>query len=301
MLRRRQFMPRELSDRDWRILIPLIREGRCTPFLGAGACDGTLPLGSEVARQWAQEYAYPLPDKSDLARVAQFLAIDQYEMFPKDLIRRRFEEIPPPDFGQDDEPHALLADLNLPLYITTNYDQFMFAALQDRGRDPRTDFCRWNQFPEAVGEHSVLDSGYQPTRANPLVYHLHGHIGLPQSMVLTESDYLDFLIRLSRDQDLLPAVVRRALAGTALLFIGYSLRDWSFRVVLRGLVSSLGASVGYTSIAVQLPPQDATEEEVRRTQEYLDQYFDEIQRIKVRLYWGDCRDFCRELRQHWEA
>ena len=293
-------MSNRFGETDWEDLLTLIQEGTCTPFIGAGACAGTLPLGSQIARQWAEEHNYPLADKTDLARVAQFLAITRYEMFPKDCIRREFQDKAPPDFSAPDEPHGVLADLNLPIYITTNYDDFMFKALEDRKRAPEREFCRWNRFPQVTGQKSIFDSGFKPKPATPLVYHLHGHLEVPQSMVLTEGDYLDFLIRLSRDQDLLPPAIRTALAGTSLLFVGYSLMDWNFRVIFRGLVGSLGASLGYTSIAVQLPPGGLTEQEMKRAQRYLDQYFDQIQKIKVHIYWGDVRRFARELRERWE-
>lgn len=294
-------MPNGFAETQWEDLLVLIRERRCTPCIGAGACAGTLPLGSQVARQWAEQHGYPLTDCTDLARVAQFLAIARYEMFPKDCIRREFREATPPDFSSRDELHGVLADLKLPIYITTNYDDFMFRALKDRNRSPEREFCRWNRFSQVTGAKSVFDDGFTPTPAHPLVYHLHGHLEVPQSMVLTESDYLDFLIRLSREQDLLPPCIRTALAGTSLLFIGYSLMDWNFRVILRGLVGSLGASLGYVGIAVQLPPQGLTEDQKEQAKTYLDQYFDQIQRIKVNVYWGDARQFAGELRERWES
>ena len=34
-----------------------------------------------------------------------------------------------PDFRAPSEPHAVLADLPLPIYMTTNYDDFMVKAL----------------------------------------------------------------------------------------------------------------------------------------------------------------------------
>ena len=85
-----------------------------------------------------------------------------------------------------------------------------------------------------------------------------------------------------------------------MLFVGYSLTDWNFRVIFRGLIGSLGASLGYTSMAVQLPPGGLTEQEMKQAQGYLDQYFDQIQKIKVHIYWGDVRQFARELRERWE-
>lgn len=294
-------MPNTLGDRDWENLMRRIKEKKCTPFIGAGACAGTLPLGSDISREWAEEYGYPLYDKGDLARVAQFLAVDQDDMFPKESIQRQFQDCAPPDFAQPDEPHALLADLNLPIYITTNYDSFMSLALKSRDRDPKRELCRWNRFVE-LGTPSVFESGYKPSPANPLVYHLHGHYELPQSVVLTEDDYLDFLVHLSSDQALLPPDIRTALAGTSLLFIGYSLSDWNFRVLFRGLISSLGASLGYTSVAVQLAPAsaDGSEKGQMLAQRYLDSYFEKIQKIKVRVYWGDIHEFTHELRERWE-
>jgi hypothetical protein len=288
-----------LTETDWEDLLWFIKEEKCTPFIGAGACAGVLPLGADIAKAWAAQHNYPLPDSHDLARVAQFLAIARYEMYPKDIIKRQFERVAPPDFNNSSEPHAVLAGMSLPIYITTNYDPFMMEALKHRKRQPVQEVCRWNNFPQVSGSRSVFEDGYRPSVANPLVYHLHGHIGLPQSLVLTEGDYLDFLIRLSRDQTLLPPPIRTALAGTSLLFVGYSLTDWNFRVLFRGLVGSLGASLGYTSIAVQLPP-DLTNVEKERAQGYLNKYFDQLQQIRVSIYWGDVRDFAQELRQRWE-
>lgn len=296
-------MANTLGDRDWEILLQRIKDKKCTPFIGAGACYGTLPLGSEIARKWADDYSYPLADLGDLSRVAQFLAVDQEDdMFPKEDIQRQFRDIAPPDFSAADEPHGVLADLRLPIYITTNYDSFMFQALDSRQLDPKRELCRWNRFVE-LEESSVFDSGFKPTPANPVVYHLHGHYELPQSLVLTEDDYLDFLVRLSSDQHLPPPVIFRALASTSLLFVGYSLADWNFRVLFRGLISSLGASLGMKSIAVQLvpPTADPSKQGQARAQRYLNKYFDKIQKIKVRVYWGDVREFAQELRERWEA
>ena len=46
------------------------------------------------------------------------------------MLRERFSGKGPPDFSVLAEPHRAVADLQLPVYITTNYDNFMLAALQ---------------------------------------------------------------------------------------------------------------------------------------------------------------------------
>ena len=76
-----------LRDSDWRLLLSRIKNGACRPFLGAGTCVGTLPLGGEIAARWAEEHEYPLDDPHDLARVAQNLGVAQDDaMYPKELI-----------------------------------------------------------------------------------------------------------------------------------------------------------------------------------------------------------------------
>jgi SIR2-like protein len=296
-------MPNGLTDADWSTLLQRIVDKECTPFVGAGASAEKVPVASELALAWASEYEYPLADATNLARVAQFLAVEQDPIFPKQLLRRQLQQLDPPDFTAPDEPHGVLADLDLPIYLTTNYDGLMLAALKARGKKPRRELCGWNDLVRET-EPSLLDAGFAPTAAAPLVYYLHGQYELPQSMVLTEDDYLAFLVRISTDNTvrLLPSKIRSALATTSLLFVGYSLSDWDFRVLFRGLMGSLGSTLGMTSIAVQLDPSSADEPEERRrhAQTYLNSYFEKIQTIKVRLFWGDVRDFSRELRQRLE-
>jgi SIR2-like domain len=67
-----------------------------------------------------------------------------------------------------------------------------------RGKSPDSEYCRWNQAIEYAGGSSVFDnSEYRPTEYKPLVYHIHGTVDIPQSLVLTERDYIDFIINLS--------------------------------------------------------------------------------------------------------
>jgi hypothetical protein len=298
-------MPNGLTDDDWGDLLRRIKNHECTPFVGAGACARTLPLASDLAESWAAKYEYPLADTTNLARVAQYLAVQRDPIFPKQELRDTLRGATAPDFAAPDEPHGVLAALDLPIYLTTNYDGLMLAALQAQPiKQPRRELCGWNDLIRQ-SEASVFDNGYVPTPASPVVYYLHGHMDLPLSMVLTEDDYLAFLVQLSVDGNirLLPPAIRTALATTSLLFVGYSLSDWDFRVLFRGLMGSLGGTIGSTSIAVQLDPSpaDHPQEQRKRAQEYLSRYFEKIQKITVRVYWGDVRDFSLELRQRWEA
>ena len=288
----------DLEKRDWALLVRRIHEGQCTPFLGAGACVGTLPLGGEIAADWARQYDFPVDeDANNLPRVAQFLALGD-PSFPKQEIRARLAGKGPPDFSAPGEPHAVLAELGLPVYLTTNYDDFMVQALRRAGRHPQRDFCRWRGRADD-GPASVFagPEGYDPSPATPLVYHLHGLLEELDSLVLTEDDYLDFLVSLSRDQTLVPPRIQEALAATSLLFVGYQLADWNFRVLFRGLVETVARSDRLLNVTVQLPRQGDAEK-VRAIHRYLDDYYDEM---KVKVYWGDARQFAAELWCNWVA
>jgi hypothetical protein len=281
--------PGGLTEDDWDLLLGRIRAGNCTPFLGAGITAGTLPLGADIARRWSEDYDYPLDDTNDLARVSQFLAIRRNDaMFPKEELVEEFR-MPAPDFDADDEPHIALAELPLPVFMTTNYDDFMFEGLTRVGKDPKRDICRWNRSPALEAQRPVLTPAFTPTAANPIVFHLHGHVSLPESIVLTEDDYLDFLVAVSSEPKLLPHQIRKALAGASLLFIGYRLADWNFRVLHRGLVMAGEQSLRRLSVTVQLRPSDPE-------REYLEKYFGAL---SVRVYWGTAKQFAAELSRRW--
>ena len=300
-----------LKDADWDELLYSIDDQSCTPFIGAGACgfrnkdnEPWLPSGSTVSKKLSEKYEYPLDDSNVLDHVSQYVAIQNGDMYPKNFIARLLKEISPPDFSKEEyknTPHAVLADLKLPIYITTNYDEFMELALKSRGRNTDSDFCRWNAFLKKQSIQSVCDKAdYKPSQGRPLVYHLHGDLINTRSMVLTETDYLDFLINLSKE-DILPNQISTALNSTSLLFVGYSLRDINFRFIFRSLMQLLGEGIGaglqLPSIGVQLP-SGFTEERKEQAIRYLDEYSKNM--FKVRVYWGGITEFSKELRDRWE-
>jgi hypothetical protein len=293
-------MSKLLTDDDWDVLLRRINQGRCTPFLGAGASYGVLPLGGDIAKQWAEKYQYPMEDCTNLIAVSQFLALKYDAVFPKDLIVEMFQDAGEPDFNDPTEPHRVLASLNLPVYVTTNYDDFMVKALIRRHREPNRILCQWNRaVKDYVGDNPTIlekDSSYKPTVANPVVFHLHGHVPLADSLVLTEDDYMDFLVNISADPNLIPAPIARALTATSLLFIGYRISDWNFRVLLRSFDRLSESSVSRLNVAVIRAPAGA-EEAKEKTQDYLTKYYENID---VRVYWGTAREFVTELWTRWQ-
>jgi hypothetical protein len=290
-----------VDETDWTRLVEQVTSGDCTPFLGAGACHGTLPTGKKLSTDWAAKHQYPFDDHAVLPRVMQYVATGARDaVYIKQRVTRALASLGPPDFANPGEPHGLLARLPLPVYLTTNYDNFMIQALRSEGKRPSSAICPWYRGATVDEALFGIDRGYDPRPDEPIVYHLHGSFAQPSSLVLTEDDYLEFLISLTRDKagdgrKLVPASILRALTTRPLLFIGYSLEDWTFRVLFHGLLSTIPDVQQRRHVSVQLHPLagNGDAERYRRAEEYLSAHFGI--RWNVSLYWGTAESFCLEL------
>ncbi len=71
--------------------------------------------------------------------------------------------------GDPGEPHAVLADLPLSTYVTTNYDPFLAAALRRAGKRPLVE-----RYPLRVVDLAEIPAAYKDLRSSPqepLVFH----------------------------------------------------------------------------------------------------------------------------------
>lgn len=286
----------ELEDEDWEVLLRRISKGTCTPFIGSGACVPILQTGSKIANGWADAHNYPYTDsrdRSNLVQVAQFLAIKYGDnVTPKEkIIDEHFNDIKYPNFKLHADAHGVLADLPVSMYITTNYDDFMVEALRAHSKDPKAEYCRWHQ---GLGEdENLFDGDYVPSPQQPLVYHLHGIKDKVESIVLTEDDYIDFLVQLSEGSSIIPPPVQAALASNSLLFIGYSLQDINFRVLFRGILNTVARGQKRKSFTLQFQESDYD----AGVLEYVDRYFGSLD---IKVAWGSANDFATELYARWE-
>ena len=141
-----------------------------------------------------------------------------------------------------------------------------------------------------------MTENYKPTELRPFVYHLHGYIEKPESIVLTERDYFDYVIYLNKEKetDIHPSFIVTELPRSSLLFIGYNLQDINFRSVFQGALNFLVGNLQTISVAVQIPPI-LKHDKQSKVLKYLDHYTKEM--FDIHAYWGNVSDFVTDFRQ----
>jgi hypothetical protein len=289
----------------WNDLLKKVERRECIPIIGAGVSYPALPRACELSEELLKEdeaatgEKCPLTDRKDLAKVCQYLAVTHSDSrWPKERIAERIQRATAPDFRDPAQPHRALANLRLPIYITTNYDDFMSRALKEAGAKPRQEFARWTETMIET-ENSTFDEGYRPSVEEPVVFHLHGHTGFVPGMVASDDDYLDFLVTISRElkgsgkrsadePSIVPPVIQRALRYNRLLFVGYGLADVNFRVMLRAIVGSLEKSARQLNVSVQYSGRD-----VGDLENYLGKYFNWM--LDLNVFWITVEKFAAEL------
>jgi hypothetical protein len=322
----------------WEGLLNGVRRERCVPILGSGLLEPFVGSTRDLARRWAERYRFPFGASfhEQLPQIAQFLSTTQGPDYPRDLfvdeltaeVCRRWPDVataPPPPGAEEPlqrlarllsvarrlaaqknpaEPHAFLARLPCRLYVTTNSDTLLEDALGDAGKPPQVEQCHWREQDEGLAQaaDSAAGRGTRPTTTvqQPLVYRLFGDLADSNSLVLTEDDYFNYLINVVRQHRRpLPSTGRDLLSRSFLMFLGFRIDDWDFRVFFKLLMSQQGVSqlAGKPHVAVQFDPEDGRASDPSRARRYLERY---LQQAQISIFWGSVEEFVQEFNNQWQ-
>ena len=223
------------------LLAQAVNLKRCILFLGAGvhappprdsafaySAERRPPIGSALSQNLATSCnltaRFPREDPSNLQRVALFYEIARSR---HQLVNAVTDAV---QTGKRPSPMLeALARLDFPLVITTNYDQLLENALRAAGKEPRVAIYT----PRLEPTTDYRD----PTAESPIVFKIHGDVSRPESIVITDEDYIQFVLRMSNKDpyDPVPLTLKYYLTGWTTLFVGYSLLDYNLRLLFKTL------------------------------------------------------------------
>jgi hypothetical protein len=320
------------SEDVWRRLLEPVRNGKVVPIIGPRLLETVYGTSYDMATNLARAHRFPLAmhEWDDMPRVTEYMSVKEsrynaihahQEQMLRDILDHHDgwlppEEIPPknkkPRLGRllalvgdrlranAADPHRILSELGASVYVTTNFDLLLERALRANDRSPQQVLTRWRhqKKPRSADEDRIAP----PTIKTPLVYHVFGAFGdgTDDGLVLTEDDYFDYLIATSAAK-LMPAEVESALVDNSLLFLGFRLTDWHFRVLFRLMMSLPGRERlrQYCHVAVQLDPDMQTMADVEGAKVYLAKYFG--REANIDIFWGSSEEFLAALRDELAA
>ncbi len=312
----------------WTRLLRPVADGKVVPIIGPRLLEGAFGASHETARRLAEHYHYPMAahEWDDLPRVTEFMSVKEsrqnvfrayQQQLLHDLIAQHRGWLPPEAIrkpklskllalvaehlrNDESDAYRILSELRASVYVTTNFDPLLEWALKAQDREPQDVLTRWRyqRAPQSADEQVIAE----PTVKAPLVYHVFGAFKdrTNDGLVLTQDDHFDYLIGTAAGQ-LTPAEVESALVDNSLLFLGFRLTDWHFRVLFRLMMSLPGRErlKQYCHVAVQLDPDMQSMADVEGAKKYLTKYFGEEANIDI--FWGSSEDFLVALRDELAA
>src|SRR5262249_52390379 len=84
---------------------------------------------------------------------------------------------------------------------------------------------------------------------------LHGTLEKLHTLIATEERVIDFVTALLLGEPPLPSTIAGLFAENSFLFIGYGLKDWNVRAMMRALRARSGAARQVANFAIQRRPQ----------------------------------------------
>ena len=261
-------LPASPDEPPYGLIADALKRGRVIPFLGAGASlsgrppdklwDASapfLPLGSELSRHLAELSNFPSNDPTELSDLPIVASYYAQRAGDREMLVSYVHDVFDRDY-QIGPVHRFLADLAMPLLIvTTNYDDLIERAFKEKTKQ----YHLVTSTDDEELAASVLwwkpgetqPSAYHPTLLplsltdTSIIYKMHGSVARQiearDSFVITEEDFEDFLVRMI-GQTAIPKRFMAEFYRRHFLFLGYGLRDWNLRVMLKYINTALGTA-----------------------------------------------------------
>jgi len=208
-----------------RPLISDISHGRCLPFVGAGFSKNAVVRPGRTMPDWNELTAILAHDAGTAPGATPPVVAQRYQQkFGRVQLVEAVRNALLSNEARPGKAHRAFARLPFDTVYTTNFDLLLEDAYSKEQRP----------FRSLVGE---LQLPFHAGRLASSIVKMHGDLRHEEHIVLTESDYAEFMTRYPMIATHLSAM----LITKTPLFIGYSLSDPDFNHIRRVVRERLGA------------------------------------------------------------
>lgn len=198
----------------------------CVLFIGAGIGShlktqqkDSAPDGTELCRRLITKFSIETEGQVDLAKIAEIVEIRHGRKELETFIRKQLAELTP------DETFLWITSVRWKAIYTTNYDNCIERAYQIAS----------NPKQNPVPISSSADVRAMSAEVEVPINHIHGYLYSEgnTNIVITQSDYAKF----SEKRRMLFESLKRELASSTFLYIGYSNADPNWQMLLQETIN----------------------------------------------------------------
>lgn len=228
------------------------------------------PIGNQLSDLLATKCSYPDQDRWNLQRVSSYyewlsgfrsqLVSEVRNAIHMEIGDEVGETVPPVSEREPSPVLRGLARLGFPIVITTNYDHLYEKALKQiqdpagAATETEADFQKSIYSPKSTIK--TKDCRPVPSSTSPYLLKIHGDLDEDDSIVITDEDYIQFVLRMGDKHPYHPVGKNTLtyLTKWPTLFIGYRLSDYNLRLLIKTLRWRMDPAQIPASYAVDMKP-----------------------------------------------
>lgn len=215
----------EYSNINWEDVLDTLEEQKCVLFLGTGAYKA--PKGGPIESALIDWLDATNPNHP-LIRVYN---PDGFFLFRKNRFKRkiiaRMKEFYNQPFPTTEKEFARLAQIPFNMIISLPPDNILARTFDKHGFEYHSDFY--------FRHRKATETFVKPTKHKPLIYNLLGNIEDPESLIMTHSDFFDYLDSVFKGNSISSELQDELENAERYIFLGLPYERWYFQLLLRVL------------------------------------------------------------------
>jgi len=212
-----------LANVDWEDILDTLAGQKCVLFLGSGAYES--PDGKDIESALCSWLDASNPNHPEI----RLYNPDGFFLFRKNRFKRKvignIKEFFNQEFKETERHFSKVAQIPFSMVFTLNFDNILARTFDQLGFEYQSDFYfKHRKAPEKFEK---------PNRNKPIIYNLMGNIEEPESLILTHSDFFDYLDSIFKSNSMNQDLKDELEKAERYIFLGLPYEKWYFQMLLR--------------------------------------------------------------------